>query len=59
MLDADRITLVDHGAYDLSASTSSASATSARSRLPFNTLERAVIFELHKSFRLELIGRFD
>ena len=28
-------------------------------RLPFTTLERAVISELHKFFRPELIGRFD
>ena len=28
-------------------------------RLPFTTLERAVISELYKFFRLELIGRFD
>jgi ATP-dependent Clp protease ATP-binding subunit ClpA len=28
-------------------------------RLPFTTLERTVISELHKFFRPELIGRFD
>jgi ATP-dependent Clp protease ATP-binding subunit ClpA len=28
-------------------------------RLPFTTLERAVLSELHKFFRPELIGRFD
>ena len=28
-------------------------------RLPFTTLERAVIAELHRFFRPELIGRFD
>ena len=47
------------------AFTSFAPATSARSnffvppRLPFTTLERAVISEPHKFFRTELIGRFD
>jgi ATP-dependent Clp protease ATP-binding subunit ClpA len=29
------------------------------SRIPFTTLERAVISELHRFFRPELIGRFD
>ena len=28
-------------------------------RLPFATLERAVLAELHRHFRPELIGRFD
>jgi ATP-dependent Clp protease ATP-binding subunit ClpA len=66
MLDAARITLVDHRAYDLSgfyivctSNIGSKQLLLRPTRLPFTTLERAVISELHKFFRPELIGRFD
>jgi ATP-dependent Clp protease ATP-binding subunit ClpA len=66
MLDAARITLVDHRAYDLSGfyivctgNIGSKQLLLRPTRLPFTTLERAVISELHKFFRPELIGRFD
>jgi ATP-dependent Clp protease ATP-binding subunit ClpA len=65
MLDAARITLADHRAYDLSGfyivctSNIGAQQLLRPTRLPFTTLERAVISELHGFFRPELIGRFD
>ena len=65
MLDAARITLADHRAYDLSGfyivctSNIGSQQLLRPTRLPFTTLERAVIAELHRFFRPELIGRFD
>ena len=65
MLDAARITLADHRAYDLSGfyivctSNIGSQQLLRPTRLPFTTLERAVISELHRFFRPELIGRFD
>jgi ATP-dependent Clp protease ATP-binding subunit ClpA len=65
MLDAARITLGDHRAYDLSGfyvvctSNIGSRQLLRPTRLPFTTLERAVISELHGFFRPELIGRFD
>ena len=65
MLDTARITLTDHRAYDLSGfyivctSNIGSRQLLRPTRLPFTTLERAVISELHKFFRPELIGRFD
>lgn len=65
MLDAARITLADHRIYDLSrfyivcTSNIGSQQLLRPSRLPFATLERAVLTELHRSFRPELIGRFD
>ena len=65
MLDAARITLADHRVYDLSGfyvvctSNIGARQLLRPTRLPFTTLERAVISELHRFFRPELIGRFD
>jgi ATP-dependent Clp protease ATP-binding subunit ClpA len=65
MLDAARITLADHRVYDLSGfyvvctSNIGAQQLLRLTRLPFTTLERAVISELHRFFRPELIGRFD
>jgi len=65
MLDAARITLADHRTYDLSGfyivctSNIGAHQLLRPTRLPFTTLERAVLSELHLSFRPELIGRFD
>jgi ATP-dependent Clp protease ATP-binding subunit ClpB len=65
MLDAARITLADHRTYDLSGfylvctSNIGSQRLLRPTRLPFTTLERAVISELHKFFRPELIGRFD
>jgi ATP-dependent Clp protease ATP-binding subunit ClpA len=65
MLDAARITLTDHRAYDLSGfyivctSNIGSQQLLRPTRLPFTTLERAVISELHRFFRPELIGRFD
>jgi ATP-dependent Clp protease ATP-binding subunit ClpA len=64
-LDAARITLADQRAYDLSrfyvvcTSNIGSQHPLRPTRLPFTTLERAVISELHKFFRPELIGRFD
>jgi len=64
MLDVARITLADHQTYDLSgfyivATSNIGSQQLLRStRLPFSTLERAVIAGLHRHFRSELIGRF-
>lgn len=65
MLDAARITLADHHAYDLSGfyivctSNIGSQQLLRLTRLPFATLERAVISELHRFFRPELVGRFD
>ena len=65
MLDAARITLADHRTYDLSGfylvctSNIGSQRLLRPTRLPFTTLERAVISELHKFFRPELVGRFD
>lgn len=65
MLDAARITLADHRTYDLSGfyivctSNIGSQQLLRPTRLPFATLERAVISELHRIFRPELIGRFD
>jgi ATP-dependent Clp protease ATP-binding subunit ClpB len=65
MLDAARITLADHQTYDLSGfyivctSNIGSQQLLRPTRLPFATLERAVISELHRFFRPELIGRFD
>ena len=65
MLDAARIALADHRTYTLSGfymvcTSSIGSQQLLRpTRLPFTALERAVIAELHRFFRPELIGRFD
>ena len=65
MLDAARITLVDHRTYDLSGffivctSNIGSQQLLRPTRLPFATLERAVLSELHRTFRPELIGQFD
>ena len=65
MTDAARITLADQRAYDLSrfyvvcTSNIGSQQLLRPTRLPFTTLERAVISELYKFFRPELIGRFD
>ena len=65
MLDAARITLNDHRTYDLSGfylvctSNIGSQRLLRPTRLPFTTLERAVISELYKFFRPELVGRFD
>lgn len=65
MLDAARITLADHRTYDLSGfylvctSNIGSQQLLRPTRLPFATLERAVLSELHRVFRPELIGRFD
>lgn len=65
MLDASRITLADHQTHDLSGfylvctSNIGSQQLLRPTRLPFATLERAVISELHRFFRPELIGRFD
>lgn len=65
MLDAARITLADHRAYNLSGfyivctSNIGSQQLLRPTRLPFATLERAVLAELHQFFRPELIGRFD
>lgn len=65
MLDAARITLADHRTYDLSGyylvctSNIGSQQLLRPTRLPFTTLERAVLAELHRFFRPEFIGRFD
>ena len=65
MLDAARITLADGRSYDLSGfyivctSNIGSQQLLRPTRLPFATLERAVLAELHRFFRPELIGRFD
>lgn len=64
MLDAARITLTDHQTYDLSgfyivATSNIGSRQLLRpTRLPFVTLERAVLAQLHQVLRPELIARF-
>lgn len=64
MLSAARITLADHRTYDLSGfyivctSNIGSQMLLRPTRLPFATLERAVMSELHRTFRPELIGRF-
>ena len=65
MLDAARVTLADHRFYDLSrfyivcTSNIGSQQLLRPTRLPFATLERAVLSELHRFFRPELVGRFD
>jgi ATP-dependent Clp protease ATP-binding subunit ClpA len=65
MLDAARITLADHQTYDLSGfyivctSNIGSQQLLRPTRLPFATLERAVLSELHRFFRPELVGRFE
>lgn len=65
MTDAARITLADHRPYDLSGffivctSNIGSQQLLRPTRLPFATLERAVLSELHRFFRPELVGRFD
>ena len=65
MLDAARITLANQQTYDLSGfyfvctSNIGSQQLLRPTRLPFATLERAVISELHRFFRPELVGRFD
>jgi hypothetical protein len=65
MLDAARITLSDHRTYDLSrfyivcTSNIGSQQLLRPTRLPFATLERAVLSELHRFFRPELVGRID
>ncbi|MGC1479757.1 MAG: AAA family ATPase [Chthoniobacterales bacterium] len=65
MTDAARITLADHRTYYLSGfvlvftSNIGAQSLLRPTRLPFTTLERAVLAELHRVFRPEFIGRFD
>jgi ATP-dependent Clp protease ATP-binding subunit ClpB len=65
MLDAARITLADHRTYDLSGfyivctSNIGSQQLLRPTRLPFATLERAALSELHRIFRAEFIGRFD
>lgn len=64
MLGAARITLADHRTYDLSGfyivctSNIGSQMLLRPTRLPFATLERAVMSELNRTFRPELIGRF-
>lgn len=65
ILDAARITLADHRTHDLSGffvvctSNIGSQQLLRPTKLPFATLERAVLAELHRHFRPELIGRFD
>jgi ATP-dependent Clp protease ATP-binding subunit ClpA len=65
MLDAGRITLSDHKTYDLSGfyivctSNIGSHLLLRPTRLPFNTLQRVVLAELHQVFRPELVARFD
>jgi ATP-dependent Clp protease ATP-binding subunit ClpA len=65
ILDAARITLNDHQTYDLSnfyivcTSNIGSHQLLRPTRLPFATLERAVLAEVHRAFRPEFIGRFD
>lgn len=65
ILDAARITLNNHRTYDLSnfyivcTSNVGSQQLLRPTRLPFATLERAVFAEVHRTFRPELIGRFD
>lgn len=65
MLDAARITLADHKTYDLSGfyiictSNIGSHMLLRPTRLPFVTLQKVVLSELHQVFRPELIGRFN
>ena len=65
MLDTARITLADNRTHDLSefyiicTSNVGSQHLLRPTRLPFATLERAVISELHRAFRPELVGRFE
>lgn len=65
ILDAARITLNDHRTYDLSnfyivcTSNIGSQQLLRPTRLPFATLERAVYAEVHRTFRPELVARFD
>ncbi|MDD5198371.1 MAG: AAA family ATPase [Terrimicrobiaceae bacterium] len=65
MTDAARITLADHRTYNLSGfvivctSNIGSRQLLRPTRLPFATLERAILAELHGVFRPEFIGRFD
>ena len=65
MLDAGRITLSDHQTYDLSGfyivctSNIGSHMLLRPTRLPFVTLQRVVLAEIHQVFRPELVGRFD
>lgn len=65
MLGAARITLADHRTYDLSGfyivctSNIGSQMLLRPTKLPFATLERAVMSDLHRTFRPELIGRFN
>ncbi len=65
LLDAGRITSADHRVYDLSGfyivctSNIGSQQLLRPTHLPFTTLERAVLSELHRFFRPELVGRFD
>jgi ATP-dependent Clp protease ATP-binding subunit ClpB len=65
MLDSARITLGDHRQWNLSqfyivCTTNIGSENLLRlTRLPFATLERAVLARLHTYFRPELVARFD
>jgi ATP-dependent Clp protease ATP-binding subunit ClpA len=60
-----RITLADHRAYNLSGFYIVCTSNIGSQQLlrptpvPFTTLERVVLSELHRFFRPELIGRFD
>lgn len=63
--DAARITLADHCTYDLSGfivgmtSNVGADMLLRPTKLPFATLERTVLAQVHRTFRPEWIGRFD
>jgi len=65
MLDVARITLANHRTYDLSGfyivctSNIGSQQLLRPTRLLSTTSEQAVLSELHKFFRPELIGRFD
>lgn len=65
MLDAARITLADQRTHDLSefyivcTSNIGSQQLLRPTRLPFATLERAVLSELQRMFRPEFVGRFD
>ena len=65
MTDAARVTLADHRTHDLSGfvlvftSNVGSQQLLRPTRLPFATLERAVLSELHRVFRPEFIGRID
>ena len=65
MLESARITLADYRAYGFSGfyivctSNIGSQQLLRPTCLPFATLERTVLSELHRFFRPELIGRFD